>query len=283
MRRRRTPAPGVQALECRRLPATITVNTTSDAAVDVGEMTLREAILVSDETVLVSTLTPAQQSQVSGPVGPVNTIDFDIPGQGVHQILPTSSLPPITNSLTIDGDSQPGSSPNTRAVGDNAVPLIELSGTDAPVTSDGLYFNGTNTSFSKVDGLIINDWGHGTPLSGVDYGGNGVYINNSSHDVIAGNFLGTDPTGLVAVPDLRTGVIFNTSAQDTLGGTSPADRNVAAVGGAAVGQNAVWLHNVNGSTIEGNYLGVGANGRAFAALTPMNDAYGVYSSNSSQN
>src|SRR5262245_8777850 len=57
-----------------------------------------------------------------------DTIVFNIPGGGVHTISPTSSLPEITESVTIDGYTQPGASENTLAVGDDAVLLIELDG-----------------------------------------------------------------------------------------------------------------------------------------------------------
>src|SRR2546421_5359394 len=57
---------------------------------------------------------------------------FNIPGTGVHKIViggPTNSnlpvlgtaLPEITDPVTIDGYSQPGSHPNTRLNGDDAV------------------------------------------------------------------------------------------------------------------------------------------------------------------
>ena len=48
-----------------------------------------------------------------------NTIDFDIPGQGVQLIAPISPLPAITKPVLIDGFSQPGYA---------GTPLIELSG-----------------------------------------------------------------------------------------------------------------------------------------------------------
>src|SRR5207248_6622024 len=42
------------------------------------------------------------------------TITFNIPGGGVHTISPLSApLPNIAQSITIDGYTQPGSSPNT--------------------------------------------------------------------------------------------------------------------------------------------------------------------------
>src|SRR5215471_9569249 len=58
----------------------------------------------------------------------VDTITFFIPGGGVHVIVPLSALPPITDPVVIDGYTQPGASPNTLVVGDDAVILIEIDG-----------------------------------------------------------------------------------------------------------------------------------------------------------
>src|SRR5581483_9606093 len=51
----------------------------------------------------------------------LKAIHFDIPGTGVHEISIASALPAVTQPLEIDGYSQPGSSQNTLAAGDNAV------------------------------------------------------------------------------------------------------------------------------------------------------------------
>src|SRR5437868_13550397 len=61
------------------------------------------------------------------------TINFNIPGSGVHTISPMTVLPTITQPVTIDGYTQPGSSQNTNPPTEpiNAVILIELSGTMA--------------------------------------------------------------------------------------------------------------------------------------------------------
>ena len=67
----------------------------------------------------------------------LDTIDFDIPGAGVHTISPASALPTITDPVVIDGYTQPGASPNTLAVGDDAVLLIDLDGGNAGRRSMG--------------------------------------------------------------------------------------------------------------------------------------------------
>src|SRR5206468_8972239 len=58
------------------------------------------------------------------------TIAFNIPGTGVHTISPLSVLPNIAQPVTIDGYTQPGSSPNTNppTMGINAIIQIELHG-----------------------------------------------------------------------------------------------------------------------------------------------------------
>src|SRR5262249_34753776 len=49
-----------------------------------------------------------------------DTINFSIGGGGIKIISPTTPLPAITETVTIDGYSQPGASANTQAVGTDA-------------------------------------------------------------------------------------------------------------------------------------------------------------------
>src|SRR5262245_14249698 len=84
--------------------AALTVTTTNDS----GPGSLRHAISNANLTVAL------------------DTIEFNIPGAGVHTISISNALPTITNSVIIDGYTQPGSSPNTLSNGNNAVLLVEL-------------------------------------------------------------------------------------------------------------------------------------------------------------
>src|SRR4029077_13595553 len=61
------------------------------------------------------------------------TIAFNISGSGVHTISPMSALPTITQTVTINGYPQPGSSMNTNppTMGLNTVLQIELSGVNS--------------------------------------------------------------------------------------------------------------------------------------------------------
>ena len=55
-------------------------------------------------------------------------IVFSIPGVGVQIINVMSQLPEITDSLVIDGYTQPGAKANSLDVGSDAVVLIQLKG-----------------------------------------------------------------------------------------------------------------------------------------------------------
>ncbi|HEX7471092.1 MAG TPA: right-handed parallel beta-helix repeat-containing protein [Verrucomicrobiae bacterium] len=178
-----------------------------------------------------------------------DTINFNIPGSGVQTIAPTNALPDITNIVAINGYSQPGSSANSLANGDNAVILIRLDG--FKITSGfpiGLNFSGVTTSGSSVRGLCIVRFS------------NGVKANEASNITIAGNWVGMDVDG-VARGTSNEGIyitsFFNPGNNIVIGGTSPADRNV--ISGNSKG---VWF---SGSTtansfVQGNFIGTDPTG-----------------------
>src|SRR5262249_22580183 len=132
--------PRLEALEDRLAPATITVTTVADDLTpNDGSMSLREAITALDAGNALGD--PDVVAQNPGTFGSNDTIRFAIPGAGLHTISVGSdasasglALPALTKPALIDGYSQPGSSPNTLASGDNAVLLIELNGS---ATSSG--------------------------------------------------------------------------------------------------------------------------------------------------
>ena len=95
-------------------------------------------------------------------------------------------------------------------MGDDAVLEIELDGSAAGGVT-GLTLQGSN---SVVRGLVINRFVD----NGIDSEGDG--------DLIAGNFIGTDPTGTIARGNGLAGIISFGGLGDRIGGTSPADRNI---------------------------------------------------------
>jgi hypothetical protein len=196
---------------------TFTVISTADSGVG----TLRNAIILANTT-------PG-----------ADTIAFNISGAGVHTITPLTALPAITEAVTIDGYTQPGASANTLANGDNAKLMIELDGS-APGLGNvsGLTINADNCT---VRGVVINRFQQ-----------NGIDIN-SDDNVITGNFIGTNAAGTAALGNTGQGV-FVDGIGNTVGGTTPASRNIISGNGLGVQLNA------SGNSLQGNFIGTDVTG-----------------------
>src|SRR5215218_632032 len=150
-----------------------------------------------------------------------DTIAFNIPGPGVRTIQLASPLPDIsdtTGGTTIDGYTQPGSSPNTDPQVSNATIMVEIT------TSAGTYTNSR--------GLFVTSPGNtirGLALFKVK---NPIQLNGSGarNNTVVGNFVGTNAAGDYAAIDYTAagdGILMIHGPQhNTVGGTSAADRNV---------------------------------------------------------
>jgi WD40 repeat protein len=181
-----------------------------------------------------------------------NAVHFDIAGSGVHTISLGSDLPLVTENLKIDGYTQSGSSPNTNGpwLADNAVLTIEINGNGKGC----LAFIGGLAN--EVRGLVINRCG-GRGISWVDQFDVGGLVPLGV--VVAGNFIGTDPTGSVSegnagggVAGLTSDPLISPQSHSTVGGEDPGDRNVIS-GNAGDGV----LGAVN---VLGNFIGTDAAG-----------------------
>ena len=140
-----------------------------------------------------------------------DAIHFNIPGTGVRTITPGSGLPDLTEQVTIDGYTQPGASPNTLTKGTNAVLMIELNGSNAGPHS-GL---ATISSGVVVRGLVINR-----------FGGEAITMDEATGTRVEGNFIGTDPSGTVALGNATNGVAMFFASNNRVGGASLAARNL---------------------------------------------------------
>jgi len=136
---------------------------------------------------------------------------FDISGTGTQTISPQSPLPEVTDPVTIDATSQPGFAGS---------PLIELNGTDAGADTDGLRITAGN---STVRGLAINR-----------FTGNGLRLSNGGGNTIEGNYIGTDVTGTLPLPNQKDGVLIDGASDNTIGGIDAGilDSGCVGIGGS---------------------------------------------------
>ncbi len=180
-------------------------------------------------------------------------IEFNIPTAGVQTISPTSALPNITDTVTIDGYTQPGASENTLAVGNDAVLQIELNGASAGGSSRGLH---VVAGGCVIRGLVINRF----TLSAVT-------IEGANDNLVEGNFIGTDATGTVSLGNIGYAVALVSSDTNLIGGMTAQARNILA-GNALSG---VLLYDAQSNQVSGNYIGTDKTG----TLALPNDREGV--------
>ena len=145
--------------------------------------------------------------------------------------------------MFIDGYTQPGNGgpnahPNTLAIGDDAVLLIQL---DGPLLDFVLRLLSSGSG-STVKGLVISRCQE-------------PFLINGTGNTIVGNFVGTDPTGTMAVNPSGNMIDVRASG-NTIGGTAPADRNIVAGGGV----NLFADNGADNNVIQGNYFGVDVSG-----------------------
>lgn len=192
-------------------------------------------------------------------------IVFDIPGEGVHTIQPLTPLPNISESVVIDGYSQPGA---TRATGTSpANLLIELDG--SLISSEEPWQEGLSLwgGSSIIRGLMINNFGDaGIHIEGrLDQQNVAPCINN----IIEGNYIGVDRNGELKA-NKAGGIRIWRSTGNIIGGDLPENRNVISGGPENVTGNGTFgifilLPESVGNIVKGNYIGIGPDGE-----TPLN-------------
>ncbi len=174
-----------------------------------------------------------------------DTIGFSIGESSQFTISPTTALPAITETVTIDGYTHPGATENTSAFGDNANLVVQLLGDSSP-GSIGLDLSASTGSV--VRGLVVNGFERG--------------IQAGEGSVIEGNFVGTDFAGTSAIGNTY-GIGVEDVGNVTIGGTTPAARNL--ISGNSIGILANG--NVDNSSILGNYIGTSRSGMTSVSNT----------------
>jgi hypothetical protein len=210
--------------------ATFQVTTTADNGNNTNPTagSLREAIIKSNLT------------------GGTDTITFNISGSGVHIFSLITALPIITDPVVIDGYTQPGAKANTLPNNDDAILLIEITGTNPFNFSvdDGLVITAGSTT---VEGLIINGFkGTGNSM------GAGIRLSSKGGNVIAGNFIGVDPNGTNQIPN-GDGILILGCDNNVIGGSQTFSRNL--ISGNKLGVD-IQQSGAYNNLIVGNFIGV---------------------------
>ena len=95
-------------------------------------------------------------------------------------------------------------------------------------------------------------------ISGNGYRGVLIQSGGSDHNVIAGNFVGTDVTGTLALGNADTGISITNGLGNIIGGSSAADRNVSSGNAYGVGIRS----SAAGTLVQGNFIGADLTGTA---------------------
>ena len=292
----------VETLEARVLLTTYSVITTADT----GAGSLRQAILDANTNPGADAIAFAIP-----PADPANP-----PASPLQTITPSSPLPAITDPVSIDGTTQPGYA-GAPVIELNGWGLsvgagnCTIRGLNIHVSSGGTIITITGPGGNVIQGNYLGTTPDGTAAAGdADYG---VYVNDSPNNTIGGtnpsqrnvisgsrglpisagvlifgtdsqnnkllgNYIGTDATGSVAIPN-SLGVRFATNAfNNTVGGTTTGSGNLISGNADTDVQLDSSAHDM---ILNGNLIGTNAAGTAAIGATPNN--FGVFVSDSSHN
>jgi hypothetical protein len=224
--------------------------------------------------------------QANANVDFVDTIRFMLPA-GSTVIAPTVDLPAIVDPVIIQGtlgkvvlDGGPNSVDAGLVIGTNGsgsmisglvvvnfevvgIAIDESERNTVQGNYIGVLANGLTPAANNV-GVFVN--------AGVDniIGGNlaasrniisgnagGIFMLNTTDSVIQGNYIGTDKTGKVAVPNTDVGIQLVGSFENLIGGATVNEYNIIS-GNTGDG---ILLNNSEGNLIAGNNIGVDVTGK----------------------
>lgn len=219
------------------LAATLTVDTVSD----LGDQTPGDGICSTTGNECSLRAGIEEADALAGP----DSVNFTIPGEGIHTISPASDLPAITEQLTIDGITQPGSSCGTlvpsRPASSNTPHnlLIEIRGAPAIL---GSLLDFSDAPNSIVRGLVLSESAHAEQF---------INLTSSPDSTIECNYIGTNPSGTNA-----SGLAFadNAGLDMITSDNTNVDNNL--ISGTSDG---LRLHN---AAAHNNLIGTNATGTA---------------------
>ncbi len=203
--------------------ATFTVSNLNDT----GAGSLRQAIIDANVTTAA------------------DTISFSIAGT----ISPATSLPTITNPVTINGYSAPGAVANSGSAGFVGTLVVEISGANAGGSGIGLHISASNC---VITGLVINS-----------FEDSGIRIDTGTANSVTGSFIGPNTAGTASFGNFNRGILIVGSTGNFIGAATAAGTNVIS-GNYGTG---ISITGGGSATIRRNLIGTDKTGTAVLANT----------------
>ncbi len=163
------------------------------------------------------------------------------------------------NQIEINGTSAGGNLVTRNFIGTNAAGTTAVF---ASAPGDGIAVSTSNNtiggSTNGFNGSL--SLGQGNLISGNEEGL--VFFPGGNSNVAEGNFVGTDVTGLLPVPNVDFGVYVNGSTKNTIGGINSGFGGNLTNVVSANGNDGVRIQGAasTGNFVQGNYIGVGSDG-----------------------
>lgn len=229
---------------------------------EIGGLTSEERNVVSGNTNAGITIS-GQYTMVRG-----NYIGTDKTGIGV--------IPNGDNGVTISarnnvvGGTEAGA---RNVISGNGWCGVEIRGaTTTDVLIQGNYIGvdatGSTTMGNENCGVYLCYSAHGNTIGGSVAGagnvlsGNvweGVWISGANENLVTGNYIGTDHTGLTGLGNGEAGVFLSDGSEyNTIGGETPSERNIISDNG----HSGVVIDSADHNTVLGNFIGLDKNGTA---------------------
>ncbi|MCA9247779.1 MAG: right-handed parallel beta-helix repeat-containing protein, partial [Planctomycetales bacterium] len=177
------------------------------------------------------------------------TINFS-----VAQIAPQQALPDITAPVVVDGGSRGA---------------VQINGSDLRFIDDGIVL-AAGSDGSTIQGMFITQFGGDAivvlsagntiaqnVLSGNEDDGMTLFGAGATGNVVTGNYVGLDPSGVSGLPNIFDGIRISNASGNTIGG--PGDlANV--ISGNNEGAGVLITGASTGNVVTGNLIGVSATG-----------------------
>ena len=115
-----------------------------------------------------------------------------------------------------------------------------------------------SSSGNTIGGLTLADR---NVVSGNDI--DGIWVSGANDNLIRGNYIGTDATGMFGIANNEDGIWLDGSSGNTVGGTTAAERNtISGNGWSGIDVSS----GGSGNVIQGNHIGINAFGGALGNL-----------------